>query len=55
MARLIGIRVFEVPIDLSPITFPFTLGLALVVALCGAALPTGRAARLDPVATLRGA
>lgn len=51
---MIGTRVFEAAIAPSPVTFPFVLGLALLVALLGAALPTRRAARLDPVVTLRG-
>jgi len=54
LARLIGTRVFEAAIAPNPVTFPFVLGLALLVALLGAAMPTRRAARLDPVVTLRG-
>lgn len=54
LARLIGIQVFQAPIVPNPVTFPFVLGLAVLVALLGAALPTRRAARLDPVVTLRG-
>ena len=54
LARIIGTQVFGVPIAPNPVTVPFVLGLALLVALLGAALPTRRAARLDPVMTLRG-
>ena len=54
LARLIGTQVFQAPIVPSPVTVPFVLGLALLIALLGAALPTRRAARLDPVVTLRG-
>ncbi len=54
LARLIGTQVFGAPIVPNPVTFPFVMGLALLVALLGAALPTRRAARLDPVMTLRG-
>ncbi len=55
VARLIGRRVFETAISFNPITIPFTLGAALAVALVGAALPTWRAVRTDPLQTLRGA
>lgn len=54
LARLIGTQVFQVPIVPNPVTFPFVMGLALLVAFLGAALPTLRAARLDPIVTLRG-
>ncbi len=54
LARLIGTQVFQAPVVPNPVTFPFVMGLALLVALLGAALPTRRAARLDPVVTLRG-
>jgi len=54
LARLIGTWVFQAPIVPNPVTVPFVLGLALVIALLGAALPTRQAARLDPVVTLRG-
>ncbi len=53
LARLLGTQVFQAPITPSPVTVPFTLGLAVCVALLGAALPTRQAARLDPVVTLR--
>lgn len=54
LARLIGTWVFQAPIVPNPITVPFVMGLALLVALGGAAVPTRRASRLDPVLTLRG-
>ncbi len=54
LARLIGTRVFQASVVPNPVTFPFVLGLSMLVALVGAAVPTRRAARLDPVATLRG-
>ncbi len=54
LARWLGTQVFQAPVVPNPVTFPFIMGLALLVALLGAALPTRRAARLDPVVTLRG-
>ncbi len=54
LARFIGTQVFQAPIVPNPVTFPFVMGLALFVALVGAAWPARRAARLDPVVTLRG-
>lgn len=55
VARIIGRQVFATAIALNPITIPFTLGAALAIALAGAALPTWRAVRADPLQTLRGA
>jgi putative ABC transport system permease protein len=54
LARLVGVHVFHAAVVPSPVTVPFVIGLAVVVALLGAALPTRQAARLDPVCTLRG-
>ncbi len=54
LARFIGTQVFQAPIVPNPVTVPFVLGLAVFVALLGAVVPTRRAARLDPVVTLRG-
>ncbi|MBI3015637.1 MAG: FtsX-like permease family protein [Candidatus Tectomicrobia bacterium] len=53
LSRLIGTQVFQVPINPTLITLPFTLALAMAVALLGAAAPAAQAARLDPVHTLR--
>jgi putative ABC transport system permease protein len=54
LARLVGTQVFQAPIAPHPVTLPVGLILALLVAVLGAALPTRRAARLDPVLTLKG-
>ncbi|MBI4536641.1 MAG: ABC transporter permease [candidate division NC10 bacterium] len=54
LAKFIGRQVFQVPIAPSPIVVPFVLALAVLVALLGAALPTWRAARLEPATTLKG-
>ena len=54
LARQIGVQVFHAAVAPDPVTVPFVVGLAFVVTLLGAALPTRRAARLDPLVTLRG-
>jgi len=54
LARLIATQVFQAPIAPNLVAVPFVMGLALLVTLLGAALPTRQAVRLDPVVTLRG-
>ena len=54
LARALGESVFGVPASLRMILLPIVLGLAVVVAIAGSAIPLRRAARFEPAPILRG-
>lgn len=54
LARFIGESVFNAQITPDIQVLPLSIGIALVVALVGSALPVWRATRIEPVVVLRG-
>ncbi|HXW18236.1 MAG TPA: FtsX-like permease family protein, partial [Candidatus Acidoferrales bacterium] len=54
LARALGESVFGVPASLRMILLPIVLGLAVLVAIAGSAIPLRRAARFEPAPILRG-
>ncbi|MCL5960286.1 MAG: ABC transporter permease [Chloroflexi bacterium] len=53
LSGYIGIQVFNVNIEPSPMIFPVSILLAVGVALLGSAIPVHRAVRVEPVRLLR--
>jgi putative ABC transport system permease protein len=54
LAHQIGQRIFDQPITVQPILFPYVLGMAVLVTFAGSALSIRKALRFDPVRVLRG-
>ncbi|MBI2303695.1 MAG: FtsX-like permease family protein [Chloroflexi bacterium] len=54
IAQVIGLTVFGSTVSLSPLVFPLSLAVALVVALSASVIPVRRAVNVDPAITLRG-
>ncbi len=54
LAHQIGQRIFDQPIVIQPVLFPYVLGMAVLVTFAGSALSIRKALRFDPVRVLRG-
>jgi putative ABC transport system permease protein len=54
LAHQIGQRIFDQPIVIQPVLFPYILGMAVLVTFAGSALSIRKALRFDPVRVLRG-
>jgi putative ABC transport system permease protein len=54
LAHQIGQRIFDQPITVQPVLFPYILGMAVLVTFAGSALSIRKALRFDPVRVLRG-
>jgi putative ABC transport system permease protein len=54
LAHQIGQKIFDQPIMIQPVLFPYVLGVAVLVTFAGSALSIRKALRFDPVRVLRG-
>jgi putative ABC transport system permease protein len=54
LAHQIGQRIFDQPIVIQPVLFPYVLGMAVLVTFAGSALSIRKALHFDPVRVLRG-
>ena len=54
LAHRIGEKIFDQPIAIQPVLFPYVLGMAVLVTFAGSALSIRKALRFDPVRVLRG-
>ncbi len=54
LAHQVGRRIFDQPITIQPVLFPYILGMAVLVTVAGSALSIRKALRFDPVRVLRG-
>ena len=54
LAHRIGEKIFDQPIAIQPVLFPYVIGMAVLVTFAGSALSIRKALRFDPVRVLRG-